>query len=627
MKIFFIWITSWLPVIAATGTVSQADDLALPAGIKSSQDPNDVPLTPQAALKRIKVPEGFNVSLFAGEPHVRQPIAFDFDDRGRLWVAECYSYRTWKPTGKDRILIFEDTDNDGQFDKRKVFWNKGNYLTGLQLGFGGVWICNSPTLAFIPDRDGDDLPDSEPVVLLDGWSNKGVHNVLNGLTWGPDGWLYGCNGITAPSKVGKPGTPADARVDINCGIWRYHPTRHKFEVVAHGTTNPWGLDFDQYGQAFFTNCVIDHLWHLIPGAHYKRMFGEDHNPYVYRLMSSCSDHLHWAGKDWTKSRGGQGQHDELGGGHAHCGAMIYLGDNWPKKYRGRIFTCNIHGNRVNQDVLARKGAGYTGTHAADFLDANDPWFRGVELKYGPDGGVYVSDWTELGECHDKDGVHRDSGRIYKVVYGEPSAVPQRLRDLTKLSDLELVQLHSHPNQWFVRHARRLLQERSAERTIAEDAIQQLESTLVGADSDLQRLEVVWTLYAIDNLSENSLVENLAKTEDARVRSWAIRLLVDKGEPSDAAYKMLLQMAEHDPSSHVRLELASALQRLSPERRWELAAKLVAHAEDAKDKDIPLMIWYGIEPLVADDSQRALKLALASKLPLVRQFIARRAAAK
>lgn len=627
MKIFLIRPLSWMLIVAVTGTFSQADDLALPAGIKNSQDPKDVPLTPQAALKRIQVPDGFNVMLFAGEPHVRQPIAFDFDDRGRLWVAECYSYRTWKPNGKDRILIFEDTDNDGQFDKRKVFWDKGNYLTGLTLGFGGVWICNSPTFSFIPDRNGDDVPDSEPIVLLDGWSNKGVHNVLNGLTWGPDGWLYGCNGITAPSKVGKPGTLEDARVEMNCGIWRYHPTRQTFEVVAHGTTNPWGLDFDEYGQGFFTNCVIEHLWHLIPGAHYKRMFGEDYNPYVYRLMSSCSDHLHWAGKDWTKSRGGQGKHDKLGGGHAHCGAMIYLAHNWPEKYRGRIFTCNVHGNRVNQDVLSREGAGYTGTHAADFLDANDPWFRGIELKYGPDGGAYVSDWTELGECHDKDGVHRDSGRLYKVVYGQPSAVPQRLRDLTKLSDLQLVTLQSHQNVWFVRHARRILQERAAARNIDSNAVQRLEDMLTGGESGLQRLRAAWTLYVIDRSPEDRLAEVLAKSKDERVRSWAIRLIVDKSQPSDSAYKLLLEMAEHDSSNNVRLELASALQRLSLSRRWELAEKLAAHAEDADDKDLPLMIWYGVEPLVAQDSQRALKLAITSKIPLVRQFIARRAAAK
>src|SRR5688572_19478307 len=233
-----------------------ADDFDLPPGIKNSQDPKDVPLKPEEAVKRITLPEGFSVTLFAGEPAVRQPIAFAHDERGRIWVAECYSYRTWAAEGKDRILILEDTDNDGRYDKRTVFWDQGNYLTGLLPGFGGVWVCCTPNFLFIPDRDGDDRPDGPPEVLLDGWSTKGVHNVLNALTWGPDGWLYGCNGITAPSKVGKPGTPDEKRVEINCGIWRFHPTRREFEVVAHGTTNPWGLDFDEHGQGFFTNCVI-----------------------------------------------------------------------------------------------------------------------------------------------------------------------------------------------------------------------------------------------------------------------------------------------------------------------------------------------------------------------------------
>src|SRR5262249_19429488 len=180
--------------------------------------PNPVPLA--EAAKRMTLPKGFSAMLCAGEPEVRQPIAMAFDDRGRLWVAECYSYPNWKEKGHDRILIFEDTKGTGRFDHRKVFWDQGNYLTGLLPGFVGVWVCCSPSLLFIPDRNGDDVPDGPPQVVLDGWSNKGVHNVVNALTWGPDGWLYGCNGITAPSKVGKPGTPDDKRLDINCGIWR-----------------------------------------------------------------------------------------------------------------------------------------------------------------------------------------------------------------------------------------------------------------------------------------------------------------------------------------------------------------------------------------------------------------------
>ncbi len=208
------------------------------------------------------------------------------------------------------------------------------------------------------------------------------------LKWGPDGWLWGCNGILSNSRVGKPGTPENQRVAINCGVWRYHPTRAVFEAVAHGTTNPWGLDFDDLGEAFITNCVIPHLFHVVPGAHFQRMFGEDLAPNRYALMETCADHIHWAGGLWTDSREGKGKHGEAGGGHAHVGAMIYLGDNWPDRYRNDVFTCNIHGKRINRDRLERRGSGYVARHEPDFLMANDTWFRGLELKYGPDGAVY-----------------------------------------------------------------------------------------------------------------------------------------------------------------------------------------------------------------------------------------------
>ncbi|MEM7315172.1 MAG: PVC-type heme-binding CxxCH protein, partial [Planctomycetota bacterium] len=251
----------------------------LPEGMKNTQDARDVAESPRDSLARITVPEGFRVSLFAGEPDIAQPIAFTFDDRGRLWVVECYSHPEWQAEARDRVVILEDTDNDGQFDQRTVFWDKGNYLSGIAVGHGGVFLCNTPNLIFIPDRDGDDRPDGEPQVLLDGWNRKNPHNVFNNLIFGPDGWLYGCVGQRAESRIGRPGQPDEQRKTISRGIWRYHPYDHEFEVVAIGAVNPWGLDFDQHGQAFFSNCVLPHLWHLVPGAWYQRRKGERDNPY------------------------------------------------------------------------------------------------------------------------------------------------------------------------------------------------------------------------------------------------------------------------------------------------------------------------------------------------------------
>ncbi|MCA9004817.1 MAG: c-type cytochrome, partial [Planctomycetaceae bacterium] len=525
----------------------------------------------------------------------------------------------------DRILIFEDVDGDGQFDKRTVFYDKLNYVTGIEVGFGGAWVMSPPYFYFIPDHDGDDVPDGDPQVLLDGFGNHAnSHNLANGFAWGPDGWLYGRHGITDSSLVGTPETvPAD-RTLIHCGIWRYHPVSHKIEEVSSGTTNPWGFDYDEYGQMFFTNNVNGHLWHMIPGSHYIRMsgHGSDPNPYVYELMTKCADHDHWdssSGK-WTDSRDTSGIHGKLGGGHSHCGGMIYLGDSWPQKYRNSLFLCNTHGHRVNNDALEREGSGYVGTHRPDFLLTGSDWFRGTELKYGPDGSVYLTDWADLGECHDHDGVHRTSGRIYKISYGDVPQ-PEKL-DLNQLSDSELVMLQLHPNDWYVRHARRILMERAG---TVENWSQPKAELLKIYDTSKdvsRRLRALWTLYCTNQLSDAWLVKQLSDPNE-HVRIWAIRYLVEGDDVPEAAVKQFAQLARTDSSGLVRLYLASAMQSLAPQDCWEIAAALDMNHQDTEDRNFTLMLWYGIEPAVMRESQSALKFLSHATRPLVRQLVARR----
>jgi putative membrane-bound dehydrogenase-like protein len=583
----------------------------------------DKPLPLNEAAKKMSVPEGFQAVLFAGEPDIVQPIAFTFDDRGRLWVVECTSYPKWtsEKEGKDRVLIFEDTNGDGHFDKCTVFYDKGANLTGIELGFGGVWLCATPNLIFIPMKKGEDKPAGPPQVILDGWDLKAQHNVFNGLRWGPDGWLYGCNGILSNSKIGKPGAADDERVSMNCGVWRYHPTKKEFEAVAHGTTNPWGLDFDDFGQMFITNCVIKHLWHVVPGAHFQRMFGQDIDPYSYGLMESCADHIHWAGGDWTTSRGGQGAHSDAGGGHAHVGAMVYLGDNWPDRYRNGVFMCNLHGNRVNHDVLERKGSGYVAHHGKDFLFANDPWFRGIAIHQGPDGGVFLSDWTDTGECHNYEVVDRSNGRIYKVTFGK---VTPFTGDLAKLSDAELVKLQLHKNEWFVRHARRLLQERSAAGRLGAESRKELRAILSDNGDVTRKLRALWALHVTGGLEEKELLALLDHSEEF-VRAWSIQLLLEDRKASKDVRDKLAAMAAKDRSPLVRLYLASGLQRLPVLERGPIAMGLLQHAEDAQDPNLPLMIWYGVEPLAVAGPERTAALLERMKIPLVREYFARRIA--
>ena len=267
------------------------------------------PMPAAEAARSFKMPPGFKVTVFASEPDVRQPIAMTFDPRGRLWVAENYTYAEAKlrydTNLSDRVLIFEDTDHDGHFDKRTVFYDQAKVLTSVEVGLGGVFLLCPPRLLFIPDRNHDDIPDGEPEVLLDGFDVTGGnhHTFANGLRWGPDGWLWGRVGISNTPRIGRPGTPEAERIHMNGGIWRYHPTRHIVEAVCSGTTNPWGHDWNTVGEPFFINTVIGHLWHAIPGAHFKLMYGDDVNPHSYGLIDQHADHYHFdTGAGWTKSR-------------------------------------------------------------------------------------------------------------------------------------------------------------------------------------------------------------------------------------------------------------------------------------------------------------------------------------
>lgn len=568
------------------------------------------------------VPEGFHVTLFAGEPDVKQPIGFCIDDRGRLWVAEAYNYPDHGTRPGDRIVILEDSNQDGRFDKRTVFYDQLNYVTGVEVGFGGAWVMSPPYFYFIPDRDGDDVPDGKPEVLLDGFGNHAnAHNLANGFAWGPDGWLYGTHGRTNWSLLGKPGTPEAERVHYDGGVYRYHPVRHVWEPYADGSTNPWGIDWDDYGEGFICNCVDPHLFHVIQGAHYEPWRNRESSQYAYQRIPSVADHLHFIGTGNIRDGIGTTAEDEAGGGHAHCGTMVYLGDNWPARYRNTVFMNNIHGRRINNDLLRRAGSGYTASHGHDVMRSRDPWFMGVTVLYGPDGAVFVSDWSDTGECHSVKNTRRHTGRIFKIAYGTPNRFEA---NLPRLSDPELVKLQMHANDWQVRHARRLLQERAASGRDMSVVHRELHAMFTAQTDVTRQLRALWALHVTGGLDDEFLARQLSHASEY-VRSWAIRLLCEDREPPAAALERFRALAATGDSSFNRLHLASALQQLPPNQRWPIAAALLSRAEDAQDPNLPLMVWYGVEPLVHDDLKQFVSLAATARLPLVRRYIARRVA--
>jgi putative membrane-bound dehydrogenase-like protein len=554
---------------------------------------------------QMTVPPGFEVKLFAGEPDVVNPIGIDFDHRGRVYVLECLEYPRKAPPGqkgRDRIRILEDTDGDGVADKVTTFAEGLNLATGIAVGHGGVFVGEAPELVFLQDTDGDDKAEKR-TVLLDGWGYQDTHETLNSFLWGPDGWLYGCHGVFTRSKV--------QGIPFSAAIWRYHPQTKKFEIFAEGTSNPWGFDYDEHGAGFLTACVIPHLFHMVPGGLYIRQAGQNRNPYAYGQIKEICDHLHYRPGGYR----GDIQATTYGGGHAHAACLIYQGGAYPPEFHGRVFMSNIHGSRINTDILKRHGSTYLGSHGPDFLLANDPNFRAVQIRTGPDGSVYILDWYDPQVCHNTDPAvwDRTHGRIYKVVY---KGTPQpKVGDVTQRASADLVEPLKDKNSWWWRQALLVLQERG-DRSIAP----QLQEMVRKSDQPLHALRALWALYDLGAFDEAFGQETLGH-RDAWLRAWAVRFLGQLDVPlTRETWERLLQLARTDASPDVRLQLASSCQRWRAHTDPKtLLQALMLRAEDAKDPVIPLLTWVAYEPGVVRDLEENLDWLAqhAAENPIVR----------
>lgn len=586
--------------------------------------PNPMLISTNATTAGMWVPEGFAVDVVATEPEVTQPIAFTFDERGRIWIAEAHSYPRRQPDGqgKDRIIILEDTNGDGHFDKKVVFTTGLNLVSGLEVGFGGVWVGAAPHFLFIPDANRDDQPDGEPVVLLDGWGYGDTHETLNSFTWGPDGWLYGNHGVFNFSRIGKPEAPDSERVEMRAGVWRYHPINHTFEVFGTGCSNQWGIDFNETGEMFLTHCRS--AWgkgstsYMIRNGHYWNQANANHAPFIsagkggwnYGKEEVFRNFLLAAAR-YGHGEGGAGAPGTraIYGGHSHVGSLFYLGRNWPAQYRDQLFTHNLHGHQMNRELVQRSGSGYEVVNAgADHLYTPDPRFIGVDLKYGPDGAVYMIDWYDKQHCHtgNEEAWDRTDGRVYRMSWTatwQPVSV-----DLSKLSTQALVDMVTSRDEWESRMARRLLQERQD-----PSAISALQATLSRVKITPQKLRVLWALHILGTGTSVALLED----PDEVIRAWAIRMICEQGEiPADT----FVRLAKTDPSARVQLALASALPDLDEANRWQVAEGLAARAEQADDFFLPKMIWYGLAPLALSDIPRGLAIAQQTEMPMLRDSI-------
>ena len=616
-----------------------------PAPQSRSSEPNPL-LSPKQAMERMTLPNGFSVDLVASEPLVTQPIAFCWDQHARLWVVEGHTYPTRMGTdpqappddapnleqlspeeykslfgGRDRILIFSDEDGDGRYETRKVFLENLNLVSGIEVGYGGVYLGAAPFLLHIPLAPSGDRPSGTPRVLADGFGWQDTHETLNSFLWGPDGWLYGCHGVFTQASVRNRTGPSGprSRVPMNCAYWRWHPVEQKFEVFAHGTSNPWGLDYNAKGQLFSEACVIPHFWHVIQGAYYLRQSNPlgHFNPYVYKNIETIADHAHFVGKQSEKNPA-----EDAGGGHAHCGLAFYHGTLFPAEYRDRPYFGNIHGKRVNSERLLPNGSGYRASHAPDFLLSNDFNFTAVTLKTAPDGSLLISDWYDRQKCHTRQNEiwDRTNGRLYRV----RTAEWKPWRETPGLWDPEsTLHLQLQENGWLSRMARKAIGERSAKEPVPAALIEKATHLLASVPSPETRLRLLWWLHATRDPGNPGRWLRHLQDPDPDVRLWAVQLGVESGNPAPECLGEMKRLATADSSPVVRLALCSALQRIPVAHRWDLLEPLLQHAEDAQDPNLPQMLWYALEPLTPTAPERALDLARRSKLAVPAALIARR----
>jgi putative membrane-bound dehydrogenase-like protein len=574
---------------------------------------------PEEAARRMTPADGFAVKLVAAEPMVRQPVAIEFDERGRLWVIQYLQYpnpaglkrirvdrysRTVYdrvpepppkgPKGADRITILSDFDRGGRARKAKDFLSDLNLASGFAFGHGGVFVLQSPYLLFYPDRDRDDVPDADPDVLLSGFGMEDAHSVANSLTWGPDGWLYGCQGSTVTAHING--------IEFQQGVWRYHPLTHKFELFCEGGGNSWGLDFDRHGNLLYsTNVGGFTMLHGVQGGYYWKSFGKHgglHNLFAFGRL----DHV---------------PHANFKGGHVTVGGIVYQGDSFPERFRGKYVAADLLGHAVHWHDLSPDGSSFRSAHGGELLLANDTWFAPSDLTLGPDGSVYVADWYDKRTAHpDPDADwDRSNGRVYRIE--AKGTRPAAAFDLARLGSDRLVSLLSHPNDWFRRKARQLLADRRD-----PEVIFPLRTLVLEAKDEELQLQALWALYVSGGFNEG-IALTLLGHRNADVRRWAVRFLGDEGHVSPALATSLAELAATEPDAVVRSQLACTARRLPAADGLPIVQGILRRNRDGNDPHIPILLWWAVEAHAVGARDRVLEMfgtLEAWQEPLVREVI-------
>ncbi|MHA3772835.1 PVC-type heme-binding CxxCH protein [Verrucomicrobiota bacterium sgz303538] len=539
------------------------------------------PKSPEESRAAIRVRPGFKVELVASEPLVVDPIAFEWDARGRLWVVEMRDY----PLGMDGqgkpggvVKVLEDTDGDGRYDKATPFLEGLAFPTGVMPWRKGVLVCAAPEIFYAEDTDGDGRADVRRT-LFTGFKPGNQQHRLNGFEWGLDGWIYGANGDsggTVKSIV------TGAEVSISGRDFRFRPDTGEFEAEAGATQ--YGRRRDDWGN-WFGNNNPTWLWQYTLTDRYLRRNPKLAVKSTRKVLANYDEPTRVFAISAQPTRFNQPQ--SLGHVTSACSPAPYRDELFGPEFAGNVFISEPVHNVVHREILSPDGAIFSSGRANDeqdreFLASSDVWFRPTMLKTGPDGALYIADMYRFVLEHPEwiapETQSRldlragdDTGRIYRVV---PVDKPLRaIPDLSKLDTAGLVAALDSPNGWQRDAAQRLLVER-----VDQTGVAALEKLVIEAKNAKVRVQALSTLEVL-NAARAEVVSVALRDADANVRVNALRVSERLAGKSEALLGAVLAL-ENDAAPNVRRQLAFSL----GEWKSPLAQAALARLADREGRD-------------------------------------------
>lgn len=549
-----------------------AAERTAPARKKAERDSE--PLDPDEALKTLRVPDGFTIDLVAAEPDVLDPVAFDWDPSGRLWVVEMADYPLG--LGEDgaaggRVRLLEDRDGDGKYEHSSLFAGGLNFPNGILTWRDGVIVTAAPDVILLRDTNGDGKADDREV-LLTGLTEGNQQLRANGLRWGLDNWVY----VAAGGHHGKYGvdtrvlsTRAKIEVKIGSRDFRFRPDTGEVEPQSGPTQ--FGRNRDDWGSWFGTQNSRP-LWHYVLPDHYLRRNPHYAPPEGRVLLPPAVNPPVFPAKPPQKRFHG---FDQSGHFTSACSGMIYRDERlFPSSESDGMgwetfdaFTCEPFHNLVQHLGLNRDGATFVGKRLGeegkpDFLAGTDRWFRPVMARTGPDGGLWIADmyrymiehpqWLpEKGKKellpHYREG--DDRGRIYRIRRSSDPVEP-----VPNLEEGDPVAFLSSPNGWQRDKAQQLILWRNDPSVAAR-----IRELAVGAPDPRTRVQALSTLDGLGKLGETEILAALSDPHPG-VRSNALRLA--EGQHSPSIEEAVLKLAG-DSDAAVRLQCAFTLGEMPP----------------------------------------------------------------